>query len=153
LAVANALLIYGIARRFVDRPAALFGLCAYLGMSFVVDNGTAFRTDPLATFLALLAGFAVLRKPGGTIGAAIAGAIMAVAMMVTVKSIFIVGTLGLLFLAMGDTWRERLRLCLAASLVGAPVLALLYGVHAGSLSAAPDVVPLAGLGSSGNKMF
>ena len=153
VAAANALLIYGIARRFVDRPAALFGLCAYLGMSFVVDNGTAFRTDPMATFLALLACFAVLRKPGGTLGAAIAGAVMAVAMMVTVKSIFYVGTLGLLFLAMGATWRERFSLCFAAALAGAPILALLYGAHADSLAAARDVVPLAGLGSTGNKMF
>lgn len=153
VAAANALLIYGIARRFMARPAALFGLCAYLGMSFVVDNGASFRTDPMATLLSLLACFAVLRRPGGTAGAALAGAVMALAMMVTIKSIFYVGTIGLLFLAMGDTWRERFRLGLAFGATAVPVLAALYGLHARSLAMAPDLMPLAGLGGTGSKMF
>jgi len=153
VAAANALLIYVGARRFMDRHAALFGLCAYLAMNFVIGNSIAFRADPMATFLALLACFTVVGKPGRTMGAAIAGAIMAVAMMLTIKSIFYVTAFGLVFLAMGETWRDRFRLGLAFAAAGIPVFALLYGVHAETLATPPDLVPLAGLGPAGSKMF
>ena len=153
VAAFNALLIYGIARRFMDWQAALFGLCAYLAMSFVVENGTAFRADPVATLLVLTACFLVVGKPGGAVGAALAGIVMAFAMMITVKSIFYVIVLGLLLLILQESWRGRIRLGAAFGLTVVPTLAFLYWFHADSLAESRDLVPLAGLKNTGIKMF
>ena len=112
LATASAYLTYAIAGRFVTRRGALFALLAYLSVSAVIEHGSSFRVDPIVTFLCLLALFAILCRPGGARGAVLAGAAMALAALVTVKSAFYLVIIAGVFWCLGDNLRDRARLAL-----------------------------------------
>ncbi|MEX0809108.1 MAG: hypothetical protein WD044_10310 [Dongiaceae bacterium] len=178
LACGSAMLIYAIARRFLSRRAALFGLLAYLSVDSVTLHAASFRTDPLATLLCLIALFLLLRPlpragdvtgPGAgritVAGAALAGIVMAIALMVTVKSVFYLVTIGLALLCLAPRWPVRLRLALAFGVPFAIAFAALFTLHGALLtSAVADAAPTAGgsgafdtivnfLHGAGSKMF
>jgi len=81
-------LIYSSARRFVSREAALLGLFTYASLNYVLIHGAAFRADPIATFL-LMSSVALFLAPQPAWKSMIAGALaMALAGLVTAKSVF-----------------------------------------------------------------
>ncbi|QEX15793.1 hypothetical protein FRZ44_10800 [Hypericibacter terrae] len=133
-AIGSALLLLGIARRFLSREAALFGVLGYLSTTAVIEHGTSFRTDSIATLLVLLSLFLVLRKPGGPRGAAFAGVALAVAMLVTIKTAFYVALIGPVIWCLGAGSRDRVRLALAFGLSFGLVLGGLYMLHVFSLA-------------------
>jgi len=133
-AAASALLLYGIARRFLSRAGALFGVLAYLSTTVVVEHGTSFRTDPIATLLVLLSLYLILRKPGGTASMAIAGIAMAAAMLITIKSVFYLLVIGATIPALTSGIRGCIRAALAFALPFALALAAGYMLHAASLA-------------------
>lgn len=104
---ASAFLIYGIARRFASHGGALFAVLAYLSVSAIIDHGASFRTDPIATVFSLLSFYLLLCRPGGSVGAALAGCAMAVAMLVTIKSVFHLVALSAAFLWLAPGFRTR----------------------------------------------
>jgi len=145
MAVASAFLIYAIARRFVTRPAALFALLAYLSLSAVIGHGASFRVDPIVTFLTLLLLFAILCRPGGMVGAAFAGAVMALATLVTVKSAFYLAVIGALFWCVAPRLRERAKLGLVFAAGFSVAVTALYLFHSGTL--APQETAQAAVGA------
>lgn len=153
LATGSALLTYGIARRFVTRPGALFVVLAYLSVSAVIDDGSSFRVDPIVTFLCLLALFVILCRPAGMRGATLAGAAMALAMLVTVKSAFYLVVIAGVFWCLGHDLRARAKL--AGSFAATFILSAgaLFAFHDGML--APQEVAGAGafLSSTAAKVF
>ena len=64
LQLVTAGLLYRIARRFTNAPAALFAVAAYLSVSFVIRDGASFRRDPIAV-CAVLAAFDLLLSRSG----------------------------------------------------------------------------------------
>lgn len=153
LASASALLIYGIVRRFVSREASLFSALAYLSLSVVVDHGTSFRTDPIATFLVLVALFLLLRGSGRWIGAAGAGAAMAIAAIVTIKTAFYVPVAAAVIWCLSSGFADRVRL--AAIFFGAlaATFGALYIFHDASLPVAPQIAAASYLGGTASKVL
>lgn len=153
LATASAFLTYGIARRFVARRGALFALLAYLSVSAVIEDGSSFRVDPIVTFLSLLSLFAILCRPAGVRGAALAGAAMALAMLVTVKSAFYLVVIAGVFWCLGHDLRARARLAVPFAVSFATVAVALFAFHDAAL--APQETAEAGtfLRGSASKAF
>jgi len=153
MAVASAFLTYAIARRFVTRRGALFALLAYLSASAVIEHGASFRVDPIATFLSLLALFAILCRPAGLRGAALAGAAMALATLVTIKSAFYVVVIGGMFWCLVPGWRGRAKLGLVFAASFSVAIAALYLFHSATLPPQEAAGAGAFLRSSASKMF
>ena len=136
LSLGSAWLLYRIGRCFLDRTATLFALLCYLAVTYVVEHGTSFRTDPIATLLCLGAVYLVLRQPPGWLAPLAAGLALAAALMVTIKSVFylpVVGLLLLLPLLRGETRKEGLARALVFALALAAGFAALYVSHRASL--------------------
>ena len=153
LATASAYLTYAIAGRFVTRRGALFALLAYLSVSAVIEHGSSFRVDPIVTFLCLLALFAILCRPGGLLGAALAGAAMALAALVTVKSVFYLVVIAGVFWCLGHSLRDRAMLALPFAASFALAAIALFVFHDATL--APQEAAGAGafLQGSASKAF
>ena len=150
----SAVLIYAIARRFLTRDGALFGLLLYLSVDAVTQHAASFRTDPLATFLCLLALFLLLRQPRAitaravtTGGAMLAGIVMAVAAMVTVKVAFYLVAIGAAMLCLAPSWPARLRLALSFGFPFLLVFAGLFWWHGSTII--PRDTDVASIGAAG----
>lgn len=80
--------IYLLAHVFLTRKAALFSTLAYASAGFVLLHGSSFRTDPIAAFL-LMVSLAVLARSKWRIGELFLAAVfVALAGLVTIKSVF-----------------------------------------------------------------
>lgn len=115
--------IFVLARRFVDPATALFAPLLYLGAGYVLQHGTSFRVDPMAT-AALTAALAILAKSRlGWRGIASFGVLLGLAGMITIKSVLFAPAfagLGLMRLYQSGWNRaEWLRLALAVAAAAA----------------------------------
>jgi hypothetical protein len=131
---------YLIARKFLNHAGALFAVLAYLAISNLVEHGTSFRYDPIGAFLFLAALCLLFYRPGGWRAAVGAGILMALAMMVTIKSAIHLATIAAIFLVLllpadrrRGTWLQILAFG-ASIIVG---FAALYGLHRLSLPSVP----------------
>jgi len=127
LAAASAALIYGIGRRFVTRAGALFGLLAYLSFIYVIEHGASFRADPLLTVLSLTALYTVLRRPGGAVGAVLAGGACGLALAISVKTALFLAVVGAVYLCLFIAAPDRRR-ALIAPAVFVVSLAACFGI-------------------------
>lgn len=132
-------LIYRCARHFMPNPAALLSVLAYLSFSFVVEHGASFRFDPPSIALLMAAAALLLEPRLRRRSMIIAGLAVAAAGLITIKSAFMLPTLGALALARLAAAPHRrhalARLALMAA-TAAGTFAILYAVHKASLSAA-----------------
>jgi hypothetical protein len=142
LAVGSAYLTYAIARRFVTRGGALFAVLAYLSVNAVIEHSASFRVDPIVAFLSLAALYVILCKPGGLMGAALAGAAMGLAVLVTIKSAFYLVVIAGVFWCIAPTLSERARHGFVFAVTFLAVAGALYLFHASTL--APQVSAEAG---------
>ncbi len=140
LAAGSALAIYGIARRFASRGGALFAVLGYLALSVVVEHGASFRTDPIATFLVLVALCCMIRRPGSVAAAILAGAALAVAALVTIKIVFFLPLVAAAIWCLGPGLRAQACMALASGGAFAAVGGLLYLLHSASLAPADGAV-------------
>lgn len=143
LGIGTAGLLYWIARHFMDRPAALFSVFAYVSSPTVIEHGASFRVDPLITFLALSVVALILRAPRHWATSLASGIILALAVLLTIKAVFFVGVAGLLILHLihsqpGRPWRAALwhGLLFGTALIAST--GLLYLGHISTLTAAPE---------------
>lgn len=139
LVLGSSAFTYLIARHFLDRIGSLFALLCYLSFSYVIENGTSFRADPIAVFLFLASVQLLLMERRSWLPPALAGLAIACAAMVTIKAAFYLPVLGALLLApllCGEdrAWAIRKGLCFALAAGGG--LAALYLLHDASLTAA-----------------
>ena len=153
LASASALLTYLIARRFAARGAALFGVLCYLSLNFVLLHGASFRTDPIATFLVLLAVYAALRQPGRIAAALIAGAALGLATLVTIKTSVYYPALAAMIWCQPATMRERAVFSAFAALAFAVTFGPLYLLHDASLAAQAPAAAAGYLGQTASGML
>ena len=134
----TALLIYRCAREFADGAAAAFALICYLTLTFVMRHGSSFRFDPPSTFLLMSAVTLVLVSKGRS-SLAFVGVAVALAALITIKSVFYVPTIAALAWYRWRTsrnpasWLASLGIGAACGVI---TLGLLYAYH--RLSLAPD---------------
>ena len=98
LGVATAGFIYLVAGNFMPRGAALFAVACYLSFSLVLRQGGSFRTDPIATCLLMAALWVMVCKPREVRFALLAGGLIGLAGMITIKAIFYAPTIAIILL-------------------------------------------------------
>jgi len=106
--LASTWLIYRIAGRFSNRLGALLAAALYLSFSFVMDHGTSFRADPFCALFFLVAVHLLINRMDWPYAAPIAAIAMALAVMVSLKSVFYVPTIAVLLAASLLNRSERL---------------------------------------------
>jgi hypothetical protein len=132
LSVASGVLIYKIARQFCSREAALFSVLFYFGFSYVADHGLSFRYDPICAFLFLASLYLLLAADRSIFCVPLSAVLMAVAILVSIKSALYAGTIGMVFLALFLFTPKRKAAALSAvvyAAVFAASLVLLYRFH------------------------
>ncbi|MDX1425634.1 MAG: glycosyltransferase family 39 protein, partial [Kiloniellales bacterium] len=154
LSVPAAILIYKIARSFCSRPAALLSVLFYFGFSNVVDHGLSFRADPLCAYFFLASLYCLVRAEGSRISVPLSAVFMAIAMMISIKSVFYLGTIGTIFLAwwlFEPDRRATVRKAMVFALAFAGAGLVLYHLHAAALASAATTEPAAFVKAVGNK--
>lgn len=134
----TAFFLYRIAARATDRPSALFAALAYLSLSYVIRGGASFRYDPLLIVLIIAAYDLVVLREADRWRAALGGALIGMAALVTIKALlFAPAFFILLFIPLGGAKAAR-AVGTAAAGVAAMVFAfmVLYALHDFSLEAA-----------------
>jgi hypothetical protein len=153
LAAGSAGLIYGIVRRVVPRGAALFAVLSYLSLSVVIEHGSSFRTDPIATFFGLLALFLLMRQPGNAVAAALCGAALAIAALITIKVAFFLPVVAGIIWCQVPSLRAQMRVLVASGGACALVFGALYLLHLSSLAAPEAAGALPSLGGIASKVL
>jgi Dolichyl-phosphate-mannose-protein mannosyltransferase len=149
-------LIYKIARRFCSKEAALLSVLFYLGFSFVVDHGLSFRSDPLCADLFLASLFFLLGRDNSRYHLAISAFLLAVAIMVSIKSMFYLGTIGTIFLGLFVVNSNRRVIAMDAFYFAVAVsisFLVLYHAHGSALAKHDLFDPSAFIGNAGAKML
>ncbi|HUF36788.1 MAG TPA: hypothetical protein VMN37_12610 [Gemmatimonadales bacterium] len=129
-------LLYGIARRATSAPAAWFAVAAYLALSFGIRGGASFRTDPIATTLVMAALYLLLTRRSVP-GALLAGLLLGIAGMFTIKAAVFLPTCAVILAAPAVARRDPREAVrgLAMGLGITAGFALLYRLHADALPA------------------
>jgi hypothetical protein len=128
LLVVSAALLYGLARLWTSRTAALVAVLAFLAAWPVLKHGASFRADALILPLTLAAVYFTLRGAGCSWrDAAIAGVCIGLAIVVTVKSVLLVPALVAAAL-LPDAMRRGTPVPAVAAAI--PRLALVFGCAA-----------------------
>lgn len=141
----TALSIVAIARRFMAWPAALAAAVLYLSFDNVLTNGASFRTDPLSTLLLMAALLVVVRGDLRWWSGVAVAVLVACAMLVTIKSVFYLPTLGaaaLWRITRADEKAAVVRLYVMAVLAAVALFAVLFAWHKSTLLAPAVVDPV-----------
>jgi hypothetical protein len=100
--------VFLIGRRFLSTTASLFVILCYLAFREVILTATSFRYDGLSVFF-VLGALAVTLRSNRQAALVVSGGLVAIALLVTVKSVFYLPTLGVAsLLRRGPTpWPRR----------------------------------------------
>jgi hypothetical protein len=134
--LATVLLLYRIGRRVAGSHAGLFAATAYLSVSLVIRNGTSFRSDTLALPFVMAAFDLLLTQRASSWRPALAGLLLAVAAMITIKTAIFLPTLAVLLgapLVAGQITRDVARRAVPTVLAATVAFALLQGLHGQSV--------------------
>jgi len=137
MGVGTGIFLYLICRRFTPPSAALFAVLSYISFSYVIRQGITFRTDPMATFLMMAAIWAVIGTTGRYAYAAIAGALIGMAGMITIKSVFYVPIIGVIMFTQLFFAADRKRAfinTLITGLAAAVCFITIYVLHRAALT-------------------
>lgn len=138
LLLGSTILTYVIARNFLDTGSSLFAVLCYLSLSYALEHGTSFRADPIASFLFLGSVTLLLRSDGRWLAPAFSGLAAAMAVMITIKSMFFLPVLGAMLLAAfarRDRWVEAAWRMAAFGCSFLASFAALYLAHRATLAA------------------
>lgn len=154
LSIVSCWLIFAIARRFCSRLAALLSVLFYFGFSYVVDHGPSFRSDPICAFLFLGSLYVLLDWNRSPYRIVLSGALLAVAMMITIKSVIYLGTIGTIFVGFflveaDKSAIAKKALIFIAAFAGS--LAILYYIHGITLAGAAASNPATFVRGAGEK--
>ena len=160
--------LYGIARRFVENRVAALCALTYLSAGYVFLHGFAFRADPLATALLMMALLCLLRRDFNWQTVTIISVILGLASAITIKVVFYAPAFaGVAWLRWDEAERDNRRaisLASAAMIVGSAavfaglVLAHRTGIDTssqrnGTAASALDTVFAAGLVPQANYLW
>lgn len=156
LRVIGCLCVFAIGRTLYGTTGALVAVLASMGFSYMMMHGESFRADPLISFCFIVAATLLIvwrERLWATLAAAV---LMAVASMISIKTIFYgptIAALLLITLIFSDQRSRAVRHALVFSITAAGVLALLFAWHSATLAA--DIAPALGtkLADTGEGMF
>lgn len=140
VSVASTWLIYRIATCFCTHLAALFAAVFYLSFSFVMDHGLSFRADPFCALFILISVHLLVNKPLWAFAIPLAALSMAVAVMISLKSVFFIPTIAILLVAplLAKPWHwSVLRKATIFGFCFAVSLAALFFLHGLDLAPTP----------------
>jgi hypothetical protein len=132
-------LIYAIARRFADHTSALLAAVCFISFSFVLRHGGSFRYDPIATALSMGSVYLLLAPGRERAKAIAAGGLVAVAGLVTMKSVLFLPLLAAVALFRLAECRNPKRLMISyllGSVVSLTIFAALHAWHVSTLGSA-----------------
>ena len=141
-------LLFRIARNFYELKGALFSVLCYFSMSTIIQHGTSFRADPIATALLVAALYFMLQSARTYSDAWIAGALIALAGAITIKSVFympIFAAFMLIQLAQPEHRSRQIKQWFLTFVTAGVGFVALYGLHlwlAGSASSGSASVTL-----------
>lgn len=124
--------IFVTARRFVNAGNAALCALAYLSTGYVLQNGFAFRADPVLTMLLMLALALLARRPLDWLNAVLVGALAGLATIVSIKAgLYITAFAGLAWLKWKESGLSRSLLLrfAATSLFAALAFGAMYWLH------------------------
>jgi hypothetical protein len=139
LFVAINYFLYAVSCRFMSREAALMAVIFYLSFSYVVRHGASFRADPLITFLMMGAIWLIICGLLSMTRQGIAGILIGLAGLISIKSIFFVPTLGALLLwrwTLSENSTKNIFVVVLPVITAAIAFAALYMAHSTTLSKA-----------------
>lgn len=132
--------IYKTALLFLSRNASLFSVFCYFSFSYVIWQGTSFRTDPVATCLLMAGLYYLAAYPKSLRYAVLAGGVIGLAGMVTIKSVFFVPVFSVVILShmvcAGRSWHRPFVYGMVAGLFALGLFVLLYLWHKSGMAAA-----------------
>lgn len=137
LAIIGALICaYLLGRRLIGREGAWFALLATISHAYFLLHGGSFRADSFITFLSLLAMTLLVYRPGRWWAGAAAGLAIALATLVSIKTIFYLPTLAAIWLV--ACWSGPPRKALLTSFsafvgAGAATYLVLLRLHAAAV--------------------
>jgi hypothetical protein len=149
-------LIYYAARRFTSRDAALLGVLSYTACGYVLLHGAAFRADPIATFLLIAAVTALLAPRLSWLHTVFAGAAIAIAGLVTIKSIFyvpVIVAVAISRLVEEKDRHSRLLTLLIGGIASIAIFEFLYLAHSSGLTSKEHIDILTSASISAKKVF
>ena len=129
LEMGTVALIYGVTRSAASRPAAAIAALAYLCTPVVLQHGASFRADPIAAFLLMLGLFALSRARQKAWSPFAVALLLAVAAMITMKSVFYAPALvgaALLGSSAAPAWRPLISRLSKIAVTAAVLFGLLY---------------------------
>jgi hypothetical protein len=154
LQLATGFFIYRISRRYLNQPAALFAVLSYFSVSYNIRMGASFRADPFATFCLMASLDLILTKVLDLKRSLLSGALIALSLMVTIKSSLYLPTFALIALALGlMPERDKLDKRHILTVIGSTFVTflLLYFYHKSSISVADSTKAINTLSESFNK--
>lgn len=132
--------IYKTARLYMSQNAALFSVFCYYSFSYVIWQGTSFRTDPIATCLLMAGLYYLAAYPRSLRHAFFAGGAIGLAGMVTIKSVFFVPVFAVVILShmihAGRSWLRPFVFGMTTGLAALTLFVLLYLWHKSGMAAA-----------------
>ncbi|WP_190273599.1 ArnT family glycosyltransferase [Shewanella halifaxensis] len=129
--------IYRIARRMLSPAAAIFAVLCYFAFSFNIRMGASFRSDPIVTFFLMASLALVLSEKLEIKRLVLAGACIAIAVLISIKSLLYLPTFGLIAIALfcDSQTRSKMIYQVATVLVVAlAVFVVLYFYHGALLN-------------------
>ncbi len=148
--------IVGIASRFASRQAAWLAALAYASGGYVFQHATSFRFDSPAAALLMTAAWILLRSRLGTLAIIAIGLLIGSATVLTIKAaLFAPVFAGIAWLRWSEAGRTsaaalRIVACGATSLAA---FAVIYGLHASTLTGDVGGEALTVVGGVGTSMF
>ena len=107
LGLGSAVLLYAIGRHLLEPVGALFALFCYLTFSYVIEQGTSFRAEPICAFLFLLSIALLMPRPRPILAPPVAGLSLALAVAVTPKALLYLPVIAALYLVLPSDARGR----------------------------------------------
>ena len=156
ISLGTSWLIYDVARKFCSKEAALFPVLFYLGFSYVMDHGLSFRTDPLCAFLFLASLRCLLGADRSRVQMAISAFFLAAAIMISIKSVFYLATIGpiLLTYALIEPVKPGAKFQVLVFIVAFTLMVfLLYQFHSMSIASVTAREAGGAMMSAGNKVL
>lgn len=144
-------LVYALSRGFVSRTAALVSVLSFASVGFSIIHGASFRADPIAAMFAMGSLVVVARAQAGWVSAIAAGALAAVAAMITIKvTLYAPAFLGIGAWRLLTTGNRRATFLWlgGASVSAAAAFAFLYLVQLGLVPKGAGAASSAGLANA-----
>jgi hypothetical protein len=139
ISIGSGILIYKIARIYLGKEGALFSALCYFSYYNIVLHGNSFRMDPICCFLFLSSLYLVLGRTYSYTNVIIAGILMGLSLMITIKSSIYLLSIALLYFINIRFSSEKIKILKHASVFLAALLlsaGLFYSYHIFSLTSA-----------------